>query len=63
MALQVTTPNATVIMTSTLVVVLFTTFIFGGATEPFLTYTGVKGAPVDPHAIKPKKDVFYLIFL
>lgn len=45
LSIQVTTSNATVIMTSTLVVVCVTTFIFGGSTEWFLRQCDMKGLP------------------
>ena len=42
LSLQVPTKNSSAIMTSTLVVVMVTTFIFGGLTEPMLRYNGMK---------------------
>ncbi len=34
--------NPSAVMTSTLVVVMITTFVFGGLTEPMLRYNGMK---------------------
>lgn len=51
LSLQVPTSNGSVIMTSTLVVVVITTFIFGGLTEPMLRLNGMKGyGAKDPNA-------------
>ena len=45
LSLKVPTANSAVIVTSTIVTVVFTTFIFGGMTEPFLRFMQVKGEP------------------
>ncbi len=51
LSLQVPTPNGSLIMTSTLVVVVITTFVFGGLTEPMLRLNGMKGyGAKDPNA-------------
>ena len=49
---QVTTANASAIVTTTLSVVLFTTFVLGGSTEPLLRVLKLKNAvePVYPLA-------------
>ena len=44
LALQVTTPHATEIVTCTLAVVLFTTFVLGGLTEPLLRFLHLKNS-------------------
>eukprot|EP00455_Lapot_gusevi_P013191 TRINITY_DN1637_c0_g1_i5.p1 TRINITY_DN1637_c0_g1~~TRINITY_DN1637_c0_g1_i5.p1 ORF type:complete len:620 (+),score=219.59 TRINITY_DN1637_c0_g1_i5:85-1944(+) len=50
LSLQVPTPNGSKIMTSTLLVVIFTTYVCGGLTEPLLRAMGMKGVAGAPKA-------------
>lgn len=60
LSLKVPTANSAVIVTSTIVTVVFTTFIFGGMTEPFLRFMQVKGEPKPvSHEVKARVVVCF----